>query len=367
MRVPVKGIKRYKHPKTGVWYTYHRPTGTRIEPPHQFGTAAFFAALADAERRHKQRPSPVYGTFGALVRSYRESSDFLDLRDRTRRDYLTVLDWLKGIDQMPVVEIHSAFIAGLREKAYRQHKRRFANYVLSVLSTVFTHAVERGLAKSNPVKTIRKIKRPIDAAIPNRAWTDDEKRVVLATAPTQLVLPIALGIGTGMREGDILKLGKTAYRDGILTWVTGKRGVPLKFPCSKALRAVLDEAPKNDSLTLCSNSYGRPWTESGFRASFFKHLRDLERQGLVGSGLTFHGLRTSFAEQLRMMGFECRPLPTPWLTPTLGQRQAMLGTPIEVAPYDGLPPSLIERTSIKTCLHRCLHWHLNELDDDLTN
>ena len=305
--VRIRGLKRYRHPKTGIYYTYHRPSGIRLEPPHQFGSPAFFRALADAEARHATK-EPRAGTFGALVRSYRDSPAFLTLKERTRSDYHKALDWLRGIDGMPLAEIDSPFVAEVRDKAFRQKKRRFANYVLSVLSVLFGHGIEKGLVNGNPAKGVRKLKRPLDTPIANRAWTVEEKKVVLETAPPHLRLPIAIARWTGLREGDIIKLGKTAYANGILTLVTQKRGVPATHLCPTPLRELLDRRPPSDAITLCSNSRGRPWTASGFRASFFKLLKRLEQQGHVEAGLTFHGLRTSFAEELRSKGLDLQTI-----------------------------------------------------------
>lgn len=58
-----------------------------------------------------------------------------------------------------------------------------------------------------------------------------------------------------------------------------------------------------------------PWTEAGFRSSFAKDIKRLEAQGLVGSGLTFHGLRHSVATDLREIGFDNRTI-----TDMLGQK-----------------------------------------------
>jgi hypothetical protein len=36
----IKGVKRYKHPVSGIWYCYHRKTGKRIV--NDWRTAAFY-------------------------------------------------------------------------------------------------------------------------------------------------------------------------------------------------------------------------------------------------------------------------------------------------------------------------------------
>ncbi|PVE20288.1 hypothetical protein DC522_33215 [Microvirga sp. KLBC 81] len=100
----------------------------------------------------------------------------------------------------------------------------------------------------------------------------------------------------------------TAYQDGALNLSTSKRGVPLWFPCPKPLREILDALPRHDGIRMCVNSRGQPWTEDGFRSSFFKHIGKLEKEGKVTLGLTFHGLRTSFAEEASEKGFTSREI-----------------------------------------------------------
>lgn len=209
---------------------------------------------------------------------------------------------------MPIAQIDTQFVAKLRDKAFRQRKRRFANYVLSVVSVIFAHGIEHDVAEANPVRDVKKVRRPTDTPIANRAWTEEEKRIVLEAAPAHSVAPIALGRWTGLREGDIIHLAKTAYRDGSLNLTTAKRGVPHWFPCPKPLREILDAMPPHDSVFLCFSSRGTPWTPDGFRASFFKLIRKLEKEGAVSDGLTFHGLRTSFAEEAAGSGFNSREI-----------------------------------------------------------
>jgi len=51
---------------------------------------------------------------------------------------------------------------------------------------------------------------------------------------------------------------------------------------------------------------GRPFTSSGFRARFFKLIRDQKAKGAVGAGLTFHGLRHTATKNLLDAGCDPR-------------------------------------------------------------
>jgi integrase len=74
------------------------------------------------------------------------------------------------------------------------------------------------------------------------------------------------------------------------------------------LTAVLMEAPKHDAITLCANSDGKPWTLSGFRASWRPVRVKLEHEGKIGPGLTLYGLRHTVAVILREIGMDERTI-----------------------------------------------------------
>jgi integrase len=87
-----------------------------------------------------------------------------------------------------------------------------------------------------------------------------------------------------------------------------KTGEPVFWPCPAQLTAILAEAPPHDAITLCANSRGKPWTQSGFNSSWQKFRRKLEREGRIGPGLTLYGLRHTVAVILREIGFDERTI-----------------------------------------------------------
>lgn len=300
----MKGIKRYFEPKSGNTYCYHRKTGERITEP--FGSPEFFTRVKQLNDRVERKAAPEAGTLAALVRDYKVAPAFTDLAKRTREDYQKVLDYLADIDGVALAEIDTAWIAKVRDKTYTLRKRRFANYTVSVLSAMLSFGAEQGLVKANTAKGVKRIKKPKGAPEANRPWTEEERRVVLAEAPWHLRVPIALGRYTGLREGDVIALGKTAYNGSEIARKTRKTGQDVFWPCVSDLRSILDEAPPHDAITLCANSRGKPWTESGFRASFFKFLGKLEKAGKIAPGLTFHGLRHTVADKMAELGWDNR-------------------------------------------------------------
>jgi integrase len=113
---------------------------------------------------------------------------------------------------------------------------------------------------------------------------------------------------TGLGPKDALALPRTFYKDGEIATRRAKTGEPVFWPVPGPLSAVLDAAPNHSAITLCANSDGRPWTESGFRASWRPLRIRLEEAGLIGPGLTLYGLRHTVAVILREIGHDERTI-----------------------------------------------------------
>ncbi|MCY0149841.1 tyrosine-type recombinase/integrase [Hoeflea sp. G2-23] len=299
--VRVKGLKRYFEPKTGKWYAYHRKSGRRLQS--EFGTPEFFAELAaiDAETNGQKARA---GTLAALIESYRRSAGFQSLKTRTKSDYQKILEYLKPLGPSPLSELTQGWVARLRDKTFEKRKRKFANYTLTVLSILFEHAIEQEMMTDNPVGKVKRVRRATDAPEANRPWMDFERDAVIAVIPNHMRLPIALMMFCGLDPQDALQLPRTAVSHGRLDTRRGKTGVPVWVPLPKPVIEALDAEPEHSTttLTLCANSYGKPWTVSGFRASWRPVKQKLEAADKVQPGLTLKGLRHTVATILREMG-----------------------------------------------------------------
>lgn len=304
MLMRLKHVRQFR--AKGRDYVYFRPTGERLPA---VDAPDFLGKYQIALRRwQKTKPEEKPGTLGGILAAYRGSPDFTQLAPRTRTDYQKVMDWLQPLDGMALVEIDGPFAFDLRDKAFEQHKRRFALYVIQVCRRVWSWSAKRGFVRGNPFRDVEEIARPKDAAKANRPWSAAELVMILARAPEHLRLPIALGAYAGIREGDMLVLPWSAYDGSQLTWRQGKTGAEVQIPVHADLRTFL-EAAKRVSTQIVVSSAQRPWkTGNAFRGAFFGLLRDMERAGEVGPGLTYHGLRHTAATRLAEIGASDRAI-----------------------------------------------------------
>jgi integrase len=303
MIVRVKGIKRAR--SKGRVYYYDRQTGQRIAAP--YGTPAFFEELNRARGAVKVRGSSS-GTLGGLIEAYRASPEFVSLAPRTRSDYQKIFDYLKKIEAMPLSQIDEAAVMMFRDRAFRQKKRRFANYIAQVFRLLFSWGKPRGLAP-RLMSEITLIRKPRGSPKANRAWTPQECVTVLEAATGGLKVGIALGMYGALREGDVIRFPWSGYDGTAIQWTQGKTGDDVWLPAHRELRAILDEATKaRSAVTIVTNQHGMPYTGDGFRVMFFRLIRKLERDGEVGPKLTFHGLRHTAGKMLDEAGCDTRTI-----------------------------------------------------------
>lgn len=215
---------------------------------------------------------------------------------------------------MPLLQVDPAAVLKIRDRALHQKKRRFANHVLQVLSTLFNWGRPRDFLAHNPAAGLPKVPRPRDMPRANRAWSAGECSTVLSEANGGLKVAIALGRFAGMRIGDAARVTWSAYDRTSIEWRQGKTGDVVWLPAHRDLRALLDMTPRI-ATTIVTGSLGRPLKEAGLAKAFHTLILRLERQGRVQPGLTFHGLRHTAGKQLADLGCDPRTIAT-----MLGQR-----------------------------------------------
>jgi integrase len=140
----------------------------------------------------------------------------------------------------------------------------------------------------------------------NRPWTRKEWEVVTAAAPKHILAPILLCGVLGWRGTEVVNRPRSDYdrEEKKIKRRSAKSGKIVKTPVPRLVSDALDALFPHDATTLLVNSRGRPWTENGFRVSFFKFVGRLEEQDKVGPDLTIHGLRHTCGTPMRELGFD---------------------------------------------------------------
>lgn len=299
--IRVRGFKIFKD-RHGRMRCYHRKTNTAIDlDKNSIGSAGFMAECSRVTALYMEE-RPRAGTWGILASEYKKSPEFMDLADSTRGDYEDVLEYLRPMAQVALSDFKRSLVVRIRDKAFKKHKRRFANYVKQVISLVFSWGEERGYVDHNPAKGIKNIKRPKGMDRANRPWTDEERFAVLDESPWHIKVPVALCMYLALTETDALKLPKGDYKGDVITGKRGKTGVEYTWYVPKPLKKILDAAPIHRATTIAANSNGIPWTAGGFRASWRTFKMGLEKSGKISTGLTIHGLRHTMGHLLTEEG-----------------------------------------------------------------
>lgn len=305
----IRGVKKVR--ARGHIYFYHRRTGERIKA--EYGTDAF---VQDVMRLNGQplRQQARDGTLAGLIAAYRASPEFLNLTERTRKDYQRVFDYLAPAGDLVLTKLTSAGVIAARDRAFAKHKRRFANYVVQIFSTLCRWGKPRGWIGSNPAGDVPLIRRPRSLAPANRPWTSAELDTVLTRAPASIRLAVLLAACTGMREGDVIRFLWSGYDGSGIEFRQRKPGVPHWLPAHRQLREALDttretlDERRRRHAVVVLGERGRPFTSNGFQSRFFKFIRKLEKEGAVRSGLTFHGLRHTVGKMLAEAGCDTRTI-----------------------------------------------------------
>jgi integrase len=307
----------------GKIYYYHRVAKVRLTglPGSTRFMDAYEALQKQVAAKVPPRHKGAVGTFGQLMRDYVTWPEFTELAARTRADYLKVLKYLEPLAPVLLAEFDAPYVMELRDTTYKKRKRRFTNYMLAVLSRMFGLGVPRGLVTVNPVEHVPPIRRSHNARVVNRAWSDEELAVVLAAAPEELKLAIAIAGYAGFRISDVVKLTWTVYNGHAIEVRQKKTDERVWVPVHRDLKAMLDAAKeRRTSPFIVVGVKGKPYTVTGLQTRFWKLIAELVKAGKLEPGLSFHGLRHTVGKRLAEAGAAPRTI-----ADMLGQKTTRMG------------------------------------------
>jgi integrase len=269
--------------------------GERTRIRGEYGSAEFMAAYhaAVAGEPLPGRQKAAKGSLAWLVDRYRETSAWASLSLATRRQRDNILKHvLTASGEAPAVEItRRHIVAGIdRRRATPAAARHF----LETMRGLFRWALDAEHVTADPTIAVKAPRKTGDGF---HAWSEDECARFEARWPvgTRERLAFDLLLWTGLRRGDVVKLGRQHVRNGVAMLRTEKTGEPVAVPILPPLAASIAAGPCGD-LAFIAGERGRPMTKESFGNWFRGACRSA---GVPGSA---HGLRKAGANRAAEAG-----------------------------------------------------------------
>lgn len=248
--------------------------------------AAYQSALRDAA---KQKPGR--GTLAALVAAYRASSEFKD------RSPTTIANDSRYLDMIAAKHGHRS-ATGVTPQRVRLMRDEYqatpgiAHNWLRVFKALMQFGAENGWRNDNPARGVKAPKLG-----EHDPWPADVLHKALDAATPMTRLAIVLGLCTGARIGDAIKI-QHGWHDGqLLQFTATKNRADVAVPMHPMLLAEIARLPRR-AVTILYERSGRPFQTTG---ALQARLRDL--MAVIGEqGYSFHGLRKNACCYLAELG-----------------------------------------------------------------
>lgn len=311
LRYVVEQKDRYGNVRLYFW---KRP-GPRIRLHGIFGSEEFMRqygrCLAEATGAIPAHPahavrrgSILPGSLRALCVEYFSSARFrTELDDGTQSVRRRIIEQMLQepvrpeadltFADVPVSKITPRAIFVLRDR--KAETPEAANARVKALRQVFAWAIEMGEAQGNPARDVPYLSGNKDGF---HTWTIEEVKQFQKHHPlgTKAHLALSLLLFTGVRRGDVVRLGRQMIRRTPQPWLhfTEEKGSRRntkhrEIPALPELMASI-EAAEGSNLTFLVTQFGKPFSANGFGNWFRKRCNEA---GLPHC--TAHGLRKAGA------------------------------------------------------------------------
>ena len=294
-RPPYLQQETTRHGKT-VWYVRKERHGPRVRLKAEYGSPEFWQEYQDALSGLSKRPDKAnVGTLAWLVERYRETAAWTDLSLATRRQRENILRHvLEKAGNQPASKITRAHIVDGRDR--RAATPAQARHFIDTMRGLYEWATEAQHVKTDPTLGVKYPKQPKTGGF--APWTEEDIAAYERRWPIGTRQQVWLDIltYTGLRRGDVVRLGRQHVRDGIAYIKTEKTDTQVALPILSALAQTLAAGPCGD-LTFIAGANGRPMTKESFGNAF--------RDACRAAGLrdrSAHGLRKAAATRAAVRG-----------------------------------------------------------------
>ncbi|WP_157961763.1 site-specific integrase [Acuticoccus kandeliae] len=286
----------------GRMRTYFRYRGKRwpLPDPADDDFGVVYRRLCETVAKRAAGPKfPAETSLNWLTRAYKDSAHFKRLAPRTQQDYSSLLSTVSGFvgDKSYAGFTSARIIRHVQDKLDETPRR--ADYAIAALSAVFGWAKKRGMVSENPCSGIEKINK---GGAGYRAWTAAEIATFVTGCNDFEWLVFVLGLYTGQRPGDLVKLTWFEFDGERFRILQGKTKVALEIDAHPVVRETLAAMRRTDG-TILAKADGSPLKRTDL-SSRWRHTQ--ARLGL--SGCTIHGLRTTSSTVLAEAGASTKQL-----------------------------------------------------------
>lgn len=267
-RLDLKGVHRVRSVKGGKVYQYHYawrggPCFWRSSDPFKPNTPEYLAALAAVAPSPAEVKRDVMAP--DMVDRFLDSAVFKAKKPRTQADYRT---WL-GRFSAHFSSAGAIMFADPRSRgavnewrSQWSHSPKQYDSAVTYVSPMLNWAVDEGIIPEHHCHRMTKVYKADRAEI---IWTEGDQRRFNDAAPEWARRVLGAALETGLRPGDLIKIGwqhivEDATGARTIKVKTNKRGRWAHIPVTPRMAALLAETPR-DRLTILVNARGSPLTE----------------------------------------------------------------------------------------------------------
>lgn len=310
VKVRLEGLKIAR--ARGKYYVYVRATGEALIKGFDGNKEALRKRLAMPDmigaynvRRKRDPKSYPEKTLGWLVAWFtdpKQCPEFANLSETTQEQYKEGLAWLEPEYDCQLDAITQGDLYEVRDRCVADKWPTFADKMITALSSMFGKAVKRRKMSMNPARGIERARKSNHNA--NREWRPEEWTAAFPIAPRKFQIPMMIARHVGYRGQSIVRTQWANYQTdpmyGKCFRATHKKNSEQHWvPASPELQEFLDGLDRT-SLHIATKHNGTPWRdEEQLQKAFSNWMAKLEKRGLVGPGLTLHGLRVTYAAGIK--------------------------------------------------------------------
>ncbi|CDO37638.1 tyrosine-type recombinase/integrase [Novosphingobium sp. KN65.2] len=292
-----RGKRRYRFRKAGCKNGYFEDHPNSVK-----GRAEYDAFLASEVASAVERKPMVTGSIDHLISLYYPSTDFRGNAAETslakRRAVIEAFRaehghrTVKGASFINLDKYIAKIAKGWTDEKGRAHGGAFAaETARKQLRGLFKFAVKISMRPDNPMDHVNYRPKKTPGF---HSWTESEIEQYRDRWPlgTKQRLAMEIGLWTGKRRNDAIRMGPQHIEGGELIGRDTKTGKSWVLPIAPQLQAAIDAMPKGHHLCFVPSDRGRPYSAASF-GNMFRVWCD--EAGL--EHCSFHGLRKAISRR----------------------------------------------------------------------